>query len=299
MKSVRGEGLEILMLTPIGAVILWVVSKLSWTWSNRPEMKFGWVVLLICCALFASAWAARPPHGEGKNMLVVGGAVFGIVVMLVVEGYVAAFGGSPASLVGVGIAYVVVCGSNLQSVYGWSGTKHFLFPLGFLLIAFPLPSIVMNPLMSGLKSMITSGTVAIVRVAGIPAEQAGSLIHLPQGALGVEDACSGVRSLQATLMASIFIGHEVLRWQGTRFALLAWGCGCAVVANLIRSVWLSFVAHWEGITAVNLSHDAAGWTVLLLTLAGVGGGAFVLKRLERSAAAERSKCLPQSAGFSP
>jgi hypothetical protein len=53
--------------------------------------------------------------------------------------------------------------------------------------------------------------------------------------LGIDEACSGVRSLQATLMVSLFLG-EIHRLKiGARVALVAIGFGAAFLTNIGRS----------------------------------------------------------------
>src|SRR5439155_487491 len=52
-----------------------------------------------------------------------------------------------------------------------------------------------------------STTMEVLSFAGIPAIQHGSLIEISTGVVGVDEACSGIRSLQATLMISLFFGE--------------------------------------------------------------------------------------------
>jgi hypothetical protein len=59
----------------------------------------------------------------------------------------------------------------------------------------------------------------------------------------------------------------------------------AVLGNLLRSLYLSFTANARGVAAVSEVHDAAGWSILVFTAAGVGFIAWVLARVETRAAA--------------
>jgi hypothetical protein len=57
-------------------------------------------------------------------------------------------------------------------------------------------------------------TVAFLNLFQITAVQHGNVIEVKSGLLGIDEACSGIRSLQATVMVSLFLG-ELYRatWQ--------------------------------------------------------------------------------------
>jgi hypothetical protein len=50
-------------------------------------------------------------------------------------------------------------------------------------------------------------TVASLNLFHISAVQHGNVIEVKTGLLGIDEACSGIRSLQATLMVSLFLGE--------------------------------------------------------------------------------------------
>jgi exosortase len=166
-------------------------------------------------------------------------------------------------------------------VFGWSGAKLFAFPFAFLLFSFPIPSVIYSPVVVGLQSFVATINVELLRLGGIPASQAGSLIHLPGGTVGIDEACSGVRSLQSTVMATCFISYLTLRSRLFQSMLLFLGISLAVFGNLVRSLFLSYTANSQGVQAIEKFHDAAGWSILLFTAVGVAGLAFGLARLEK------------------
>jgi len=87
--------------------------------------------------------------------------------------------------------------------------------------------------------------------------------------VGVDEACSGIRSLQASIMVALFLGelfgYNVLR----RAALLFNAVLLAFVCNVIRTTCLVRIADLHGIAAVNLHHDQAGLVILCVTLVGL------------------------------
>jgi exosortase/archaeosortase family protein len=84
--------------------------------------------------------------------------------------------------------------------------------------------------------------------------------------LGVNEACSGVRSLQAALMAAFFLGEFYRLKTGARVALVLAGFLSALVTNIGRTTFLSFSAARGGVDAVANWHDPAGYTVLTICL---------------------------------
>ena len=66
-----------------------------------------------------------------------------------------------------------------------------------------------QPVIQGLTRLNTALTVEILGLLGIPAVPQGNVIELATGSVGIDEACSGIRSLQATLMISLFLGEAV------------------------------------------------------------------------------------------
>ena len=79
------------------------------------------------------------------------------------------------------------------------------FPLLFPLFALPVPTAVLSPVQEKLQGVTTSLAVPVLRLLGEPAERGGFVITLPGGRLGVEEACSGVRTLTALTAIAAFV----------------------------------------------------------------------------------------------
>ena len=90
-----------------------------------------------------------------------------------------------------------------------------LHSLLFMLIALPWPVQLEQAIIQGLMRLVAGLTVGVVTLMGIPAIQHGNLIEVGAGLVGIDEACSGVRSLQSSLMLSLFLG-EVNRWSWMR-----------------------------------------------------------------------------------
>jgi exosortase len=275
------EGWPLLGLLPSWLSAVWLVSEVQWFWNHSPDLQFGWIVLLLCVYLFWEAWPQRPPTRCRWSYCTVSLVGLGLPVLLFVQVYQAAFGATPASVMGLAGGLLLLIAANLHFLFGWPGVRHFGMAFGFIILALPLPSFIYDPVVLGLQSKIAALNVELLNVIGIPAQRSGNLICLPNGTVGVDEACSGIRSLQSALMATVFIGYLSLRRFSLRLLLLVIGVVLALFGNLVRSFYLSYIANVKGIDATGAVHDAAGWSILVFTGVGVGLFSWVLNRLEK------------------
>src|SRR5437660_5428977 len=92
-----------------------------------------------------------------------------------------------------------------------------------------------------LMRAVTTVNVFGLNIVGVPALQHGNVIEVGSGLIGIEEACSGVRSIQATLMISLFLGELYSFTIGRRLLLVAAGGLLAFVSNLARTAILVWV----------------------------------------------------------
>ena len=262
----------------------WLISKAQWFWTNKPDLQFGWIVLLLCAFLLWDNWAKRPETSFALRWPQIIFGLTGCALLFLVQIYHAAFGMMPALLLGLAFAVYLVAAANIQYVFGWRGLVYFAFPLFFFLIALPMPTFLHSPIVNGLQQKVASVNVEVLNLFGIPAQRTGSVIQLPNGTVGVDEACSGIRSLQSTIMATLFICYLTLKSRGLQVALFVCGIGLAVLGNLIRSLYLSLTANANGVQAIDKVHDSAGWSILVFTAVGVIILSWVFAKLEKWAA---------------
>jgi len=160
----------------------------------------------------------------------------------------------------------------------------FVFPICFFLVAVPWPSGLENFLTESLMRLNTATTVELLGLFGVPAVQHGNVIEVSTGIVGIDEACSGIRSLQATLMLSLFFGEVYRLAVRRRLGLILLGFALAFLFNVGRTLLLTGVASAKGVGAVASWHDPAGVTILVacflslwLIARGFGGKAEKLK----------------------
>jgi exosortase len=262
--------------------MLWLVWRARWFWSHNPELQFGWIVLALCLFLLWEAWQTPAPTRFRWSMGGVGLCVAGLTLLFGAQVYQAAFGVTTEGMSALGAGAMLFIGGNLHYVFGLGGMKRFAFGLAFFLLALPIPDTIHYPLVTGLQAKVAAINVELLNLIGIPATQSGNAIRLPNCVVGIDEACSGIRSLQSSVMATLFIGYLTLNKRGLQLALFFAGLLLAIGGNLIRSFLLSCLANARGVQAIESFHDAAGWSILLFTAGGVALSAWLLGKLDKS-----------------
>ncbi|NLH73879.1 MAG: exosortase/archaeosortase family protein [Verrucomicrobia bacterium] len=256
-------------LVPSLLAMAWLVSQAKWFWSTRPDLNFGWVVLILCCYLLWDACERGVTLEWRVRWWALAAGVAGAGLLFVVQVYQAAFGTNAASTQGLALGVLLICAANVGIAYGWRGVRLFAMPFAFILVSLPLPSLIQGLVVNGLQHRVAVIDTELLNLMGIPAQQVGSLIQLPNGTVGIDEACSGIRSLQSTVMASLFIGYLSLTRASLRVLLLVAGVLLAITGNVIRSLYLCLSAYHRGIDSISKVHDAAGWSILAFTAVGV------------------------------
>ena len=133
------------------------------------------------------------------------------------------------------IAVVFISASAFYLAGGWPWLRHFAFPILFFLVAVPWPTQFEQLIIQGLMRADTAINVELLNAINVPAVQMGNVIEIGTGFVGIDEACTGVRSLQATLMVSLFLGELYDFSTGRRLLLVAVGAVVAFVCNLTRT----------------------------------------------------------------
>jgi exosortase len=266
---------------PLAVFVGWWIYSLQFQWRAQEEYRFGYLVVVLVAFLVWDRWDSRPirdiPSSLWRAAL---WSLLGFPLVLVAELYRYALARSPASATALSLGTLCFIRAAILQQWGPQTLRHFRFPILFALIAVPIPGVLWSPVVFGLKGLVTFVNVELLNLLGSPALQQGSVIQLPNCRVGVDEACSGIRSLQSSLMMALFIGDQSLRQAGLRWLLVGGAVGWAVVGNIGRSLYLSLTAHRHGAEALDAVHDTAGWSVLVVTLVGLGVMAWALARWE-------------------
>lgn len=250
---------------------MWLMALLQWSgdWQVYPHYNFGWLVPPLVAYLVWRRWLCRPDPAPWS---VPGTLAAGIALLLTGIWFLLWLvreANPDWRLVGWAMVATVLTATTglLALAGGWPWLRHFTPPLILVLVAIPLPTALEQAVVQGMTRLVTAFTVEALVWSGAYAVQSGNVILLANGALGVDEACSGVRSFQSNLMAALVVG-ELYRFNlWRRAALLLAGLAAGFFFNLIRAFFLATIAARGQVADVGFWHDPAGYTILLLSFA--------------------------------
>ena len=265
--SERARRAEWSLWLALGALaLLWLdlIHQLSYMWSSDEQYAFGWFVPLLALGLAWQKWATRPAPRPGVPSR---WAIVALVVVALVF--------PPARVVEEvnqdwalfsWLMATTVVGLSLYAVYLAGGpgcARHFAFPICFILVAVRWPYRVENSLTYRLMGVVTTVTTEIVNWVGIPAVQHGHLIETASGTVGIEEACSGIRSFQSSIMAALLMGELYRLRRFARGGMIFCGVGLAFGFNVLRTTLLTWQEAEHGSSALERWHDPAGITITI------------------------------------
>jgi len=253
---------------------LWFVCcrHLSNDWRLNEQYNYGWFVPFFAAYLFWLRWQDRPePEARNSQLAVRSGVILIVcaaIILLPIRLFeVANPDWRPLGWLHVGVVVAITL-IFFWIVGGTAWLRHFVFPIAFIFVAVPWLSAVEQPIVQGLMRGIAGAAAETISLFGVPAEVQGNLIRLSNGVVGVNEACSGVRSLQTSIMIGLLFGElkrlTVLR----RIALVGIAIAIALVANFLRALFLVAIAARENLAAVGKWHAVAGYAIIAIVFAG-------------------------------
>jgi exosortase len=301
--SLKRRNLPQLTLAIVVFAMPWsmLIALLSQHWSVDPQYGFGWLVPVICAYLFMVCWRTRPSAEQTRSAIP--RWVFWTAGFTLLPTWLVAQPNPDWRLMGWILAAEVVSVS-LCAVYflgGRSWLRHFAFSVCFIFTSVPWLLSVEGFVVQGLMEAATATTVAALNLFHIAAVQHGNVIELKSGLLGIDEACSGIRSLQATLVVSLFFGEICRAPWSRRILLVLCGALVAFLCNVGRTFVLSAVAAKDGVEAISGWHDPLGFAAFAFCLVVIWGLARLIsgpppKLMPSKAAA--ANVLPRGLAFS-
>ena len=111
-------------------------------------------------------------------------------------------------------ALIPVLAGIVWFVLGWNHLKILAFPIGFLLLMIPIPSIIFNQVAFPLQMFASRVGEWAIAAVGIPVLREGNVLVLAHTTLEVAEACSGIRSLVSLITLGIVYGYFMIRGPG-------------------------------------------------------------------------------------
>ncbi len=241
-------------------------------WNESPDLGHGcalpWLIGWLLWERRAAVVALQTGRLPWYAWLGLAGLAGGVLFVRLLLG---AYPLLPMALWVLGLMFVAFALSATALIGGAKAVPALAVPVVLVLTGLPWPSAVENAVILPLRELLTTITVEILNIAGVPSLADGTVIQIPGGTVGVDEACGGMRSLQASIMIAMFVGEAAwLHWR-RRLALLGLAVATAVMGNLFRVGLLTCAAHTGGEARLHAWHDPVGYLALICTLLVVGG----------------------------
>ena len=263
-RSFPAWALPVLLLAAVWTL---AIRQLSLEWTINPQYQYGWIVPVLTLLLWWRAWPLRPSRG-GHLLIWTWVVVAALSALLAVPVRIIEEANPEWRLLDYYFAgqAILITALLLDCSGGKPWLRHFAFPLLFPLVAIPWPSGLETEIIQGLQRCIAGIGVEGASWMGWRAVQQGSLIAMPQGIVGINEACSGIRSLQSSLMCALFLGDYFRLTVSRRWVLVVLALLAAFVLNAIRAFFLIAMMKLHGAAALHEFHDPAGMGISLFNL---------------------------------
>ena len=267
---------------------LWAFNAFSEYWIYFEQYAYGWLVPFLGGFFFwrrlglysakngVATFQGRPRDNlKGALMLVVLAAC---VVPLEYARQRSPLSRSLVLLIGVNAVVVTLL------CLGWMGgrklRREMLFPTLFFLMAAPWSSAIEQPVTAGLAEKVSAIITEIMHWLGIHAKRNGVTIQMKPGPVGVDEACSGIRSLQSGLMYGVALGELFLLSIPRRWLMFVAAFAFAVVLNVCRTFILCGQVDAKGMDILDKIHDPVGGAMSMVLPLMLFGAAWLLRNEE-------------------
>jgi exosortase len=166
--------------------------------------------------------------------------------------------------------------------FGRAASRAAMFPLAFLVFMIPIPPVVLNAVVSFLKTGSTYAVDALFALTATTYHREGFVFTLPSVTIEIADECSGIRSSIALMLTSLLAGHLYLRAGWSKALLVAAVLPVAVLKNGIRITALSLLSiHVNPSFLEGRLHTDGGIVFFLISLGILAPVLIALRRAER------------------
>jgi exosortase len=167
------------------------------------------------------------------------------------------------------ISFVVVLTGAVWFLAGGRALRTIAPPLVFLLMAIPLPALIVNAVTLPLQIVASRIGETTLLAAGVSVFRDGNLLELPSTTLEVANACSGLRSIVSLTAIGGLLAWTEPSWP-RRLTLVAAGLPIAIVMNGVRIAATGLACEWwSPRAAVDPWHTIGGWVTFVISVAAL------------------------------
>jgi exosortase len=265
----------------------WAIWSCAEHWRGNPNYSYGWLVPLLALGFALRRYLQLDSTSANPIPVFRAPIAVQIFIGLIFAGAIFSLEYSREQVWHPEIVLWSICllaiTSTIAILAVHGGTRLAraeLFPVLFFLTAVPWPPRFEQPIVSALMSWVAETTTESLHWLGVEAQTSGAAIALRSGLVGITEACSGVRSLQAGIMFGLAMGEWFLLRPARRIVLLVLAIALAIATNLVRTLLLSLQAERHGVESVEHVHDLIGYIVITSLIIGIWiAGKFLAPRV--------------------
>jgi len=162
------------------------------------------------------------------------------------------------------ISFTLMLAGLAWTFWGVRRLRSLAFSLSLLTTMVPIPGILYNTAAAPLQLFASRVATQLAQMLGITVFRDGNVIHLASISLGVAEACSGLHSLSALMVASLVLGFlENLSTLG-KLLIFTVSVPLAIMVNVCRVTGTAILADSRPELAMDYYHAFSSWLVFLI-----------------------------------
>lgn len=240
----------------VAALYAGVIADLAHEWWTIDASSYGMLIPPIALYIIYLRWnqtMAAPACTDLRGMFL---TFFGCLLFLT--------GKLAAEFFLTRVSFVIVLAGITWTFWGLTRFRTIAFVFVLLSTMVPLPAIVSNLIAAPLQLFASAIATDLAQTLGVSAFRDGNVIHLATTSLGVAEACSGLNSLSALLVASLLLGFLDNASLVSRIALILLSVPIAIAVNVVRVTGTALLADYRPEFAMGFYHLLSGWFVFIV-----------------------------------
>jgi exosortase len=238
-------------------------------WATNPDASYGAILAVVSLTLL---WRRRHTFTSGtvrpSSLLTFLMVLTGLGLYLI--------GLVSADVFTVRASFVLVAGGLIWFLGGAAAAVAARAPLLFLLLAIPLPELVVTSITGPLQTVAARTAAVLLSIGGIPVYRDGNVLELPTSTLQIVEACSGLRSVVSLASVAVLLAWSSPAGPIRRALLILSAIPIAVLVNSVRLAASGVASeHWGAVATRDPWHSFAGWLTFVVSL----GALWLARRL--------------------
>jgi exosortase A len=193
------------------------------------------------------------------------------------------------------LALLAAIGVLLWTLLGTQVSRRLAFPVGYLLLAIPIWSLLTTPL----QEYTAIASTRVLRSFGVPVYLEAFYIAIPSGQFVVEEVCAGLRYFMATLCIATLFAYLNFRRAALGVLFVVVAIAISILMNWARVVVIILAGHLTAMEHFLVKeHIEFGWVMFVVVLVPIFFFGIWLQRFDH-ASDEHGSTFATAAASSP